>query len=353
MEQSVDRQRQSVVNEGASTSRRNSQGRNDSEGEEDNSPSVIADQLLLQAEKFKERIEAPKGKSFHELLMPYDYEKLRDRFVKPEGLAPLDKEILLLRNFNQNDEFCHVTSQIDPSLKGKIERGEFVDLERLLPKDRAGKNPGDELNRQLFNLIAQGTSSFLEPPSTNKSEKINSIRKWDQVFRVYAAIYTNANPNRSSEIWQYIYVIHTAAAGNHWDNVYYYDINFWELMASKPWRSWGKTYTQGWNMAFNNNTLSNNNSSSNGGTSNNYSLGKGLVSYTRDWKDECCWRYNKNRCKRTAAECNFDHRCTFCAGWNHGFHNCRKRNKGRRSNYIQGKHTSPKGRSPKTDKKLK
>ena len=54
-------------------------------------------------------------------------------------------------------------------------------------------------------------------------------------------IYTNANPERPSEIWQYIYVIHTAAAANPLDNVYYYDVNFRELMASKPSRSWGKT----------------------------------------------------------------------------------------------------------------
>ena len=50
-------------------------------------PEVVADQLLLQAEKFKARVEAPKGK-YSDFLMPY--EKLRDKFVKPDGLAPLD-----------------------------------------------------------------------------------------------------------------------------------------------------------------------------------------------------------------------------------------------------------------------
>ena len=57
----------------------------------------------------------------------------------------------------------------------------------------------------------------------------------------------------ASELWQYVYVIQTAAYSNPWDNVAFYDITFRELMASKPWRSWAKTYTQGWNMAFNNN----------------------------------------------------------------------------------------------------
>ena len=37
----------------------------------------------------------------------------------------------------------------------------------------------------------------------------------------------NANPRRASKIWQYVYVIHTAAAANPWDNVYFYDVNSW------------------------------------------------------------------------------------------------------------------------------
>ena len=154
--------------------------------------SKTTDQLLVQAEHFKARIEAPKGNQlshdFHDLLLPYDYEKLRSRFVKPEGLAPLDKEILFLRNFDQDDEFLHITSRIKTE-----NRGEYVELERLLAKDRAGRFGNDDLNKQLFQLITQGTSNFIEPP-VPKTGKINNIKKWDQAFRVFAAIYTNANP---------------------------------------------------------------------------------------------------------------------------------------------------------------
>ena len=129
-----------------------------------------------------------------------------------------------MRNFDQDDEFFHITSQIEPNLRQKIEKGEYVELERLLPKDRnAGRN--DEINKQLYQLITQGSSSYLEAPFP-KTRKINNIRKWDQAFRVYAAIYTNANPERASEIWQYVYVIHTAASANAWENVYFYHINF-------------------------------------------------------------------------------------------------------------------------------
>ena len=305
-----------------STRNDSSRGRRERSKSPTPNPDRIADQLLVQAERFKAKVEAPKGNFLNDILMPYDHDKLRDKFVKPEGLAPLDNKILFLRNFDQDDEFFHITSQIDSGLKQKIERGEFVELERLLPKDRSvNRTAGDELNRHLFQLITQGTNRYVEPPMQQRGGKINNIRKWDQAFRVYAAIYTHANPQRALEIWQYVYVIHTAASTNHWDNVYYYNINFHELMASKPWWSWGKTYTQGWNMAFNNSSVANSNYNTN---SNSSSAGTSF-NKPRDWKDDCCWRYNKNRCKRTANECNYDHRCTYCAGWNHGFHNCRKR----------------------------
>ena len=84
-------------------------------------PDWVVDQLLVQAEKFKAKIEAPKGNDFQSMLMPYDYEKLRSKFVKPEGLAPIDNKILFLRNFDQDDEFFHITSQINPGLRTKIE----------------------------------------------------------------------------------------------------------------------------------------------------------------------------------------------------------------------------------------
>ena len=74
----------------------------------------------------------------------------------------------------------------------------------------------------------------------DNSAKISNIHKWDQAFRVYAAIYTQANLERASEIWQYVYVIHMAVSSYSWDNVAFYDFTFRQLMASKPWRSWSK-----------------------------------------------------------------------------------------------------------------
>ena len=295
--------------------------------ENDTLAEKATDQLLLQAEKFKARVEAPKGMYN---VMPYDYDRLRSKFVTDNGLGPIDSEIMILRNFDQDDEFFHVTSQIEPNLKSRIERGEYIDLERLLPKDRFSNNrSSDDLNKQLFQLITQGTNTYMSPPDPRGSNRINNIKKWDQAFRVFAAIYTQANPQRSSEIWQYIYVIHTAAAANSWESVACYDQIFRQLMASKPWRNWGKTYNQGWNMAFSNNhNVSQYNHG--GGSSNTQHYHRNNQNPTNgtksnSWKDDCCWRFNKNKCSKTANECRYHHRCTHCAGWYHSYNNCRKR----------------------------
>ena len=86
-------------------------------------------------------------------------------------------------------------------------------------------------------------------PAQDKDNQINEIRRWEQAFRVYAAIYCAANPTRSGEIWQYIYTINTAASMYQWDNVQYYDTVFRQMMSEKPGRSWAKTYVQLWQLA--------------------------------------------------------------------------------------------------------
>ena len=44
-----------------------------------------------------------------------------------------------------DDDFFHLTCHIEPSLIHKIEKGEFVELEKLLPKDKFGGKSEDRL----------------------------------------------------------------------------------------------------------------------------------------------------------------------------------------------------------------
>ena len=139
-----------------------------------------------------------------------------------------------------------------------------------------------------------------------KEAQINGLRKWEQAFRIHAAIYTETNPERSGEIWQYIHTINVAASSYQWDNVAYYDMMFRQLMAYEPNRSWAKLYHQGWNLAMRDaigTKLSISTTPANAGNN----------EWVKDWRDNCCWKFNRNRCPKTKG-CNYDHRCTYCGG---------------------------------------
>ena len=141
-----------------------------------------------------------------------------------------------------DDDFFHLTCHVDASLIAKIEKGEFVELEKLLPKDKQCKSDDNRLE-----WIQSDGGTFLAPVG-DQLKKITNFRKWEHAFRVYATIYCGANPHRSKEIWQYISVISTAASTFVWDNVYEYNVTFCHLMAFNPSRSWAVTYNQMWNL---------------------------------------------------------------------------------------------------------
>ena len=208
-------------------STRPNQDRNDIEPteqgfmEEQQSEADKTKHFIVEAEQFKASVEPPKGKEELEILFRKYQEKLEAE---------------------SDNEFFHLTCHIDAALKGKIECGEFVDLERLLPKCRTSLSE----ERQLEWVSHEGMTYLV--PVQDKEQKIN-IKRWDQAFRIYAAIYCKANPSRAGEVWQYIYVIHSVASTYQWKNVAYYDYTFRQLMAEKPSRSWGKTYIQMWQLA--------------------------------------------------------------------------------------------------------
>ena len=188
------------------------------------------EKILLESEKFKVNITAPQG-----------------RLSDLKQLVDIDENILRLREMDSDDDFFHVTCHADQSVKTKIEAGEFIDLERLLPKEKGGMM--DCRDEQQLELVTRGGNTFFAPRANER--KINGIRKWEQAFCVFAAIYCHANPSRSAEIWEYVYIINSAASVYSWECVSFYDQTFRQLMATKPMRSWSKTYLQGWNLALN------------------------------------------------------------------------------------------------------
>ena len=263
-----------------------------------------AEHALIEAEKFKAAVEQPQAGN---------------------------QAFLNIGAGFSDDDFFHLTCHIDPTLIHKIEQGEFVELEKLLPKDKLGRN--NEESR--LEWVQRDGGTFLVP--AQRDNKISGFRRWEQAFRAYATIYCGANPQRAKEIWQYITVINTAASSYLWENVYSYDITFRHLMAFNPQRSWAVTYNQMWNLSMKDPLPRN----SRGGAftqqhtgaghvtgrSNNYpsssSSGSNPMQVRRN-KSDYCWNFNKGIPCKFGSRCKFVERCKYCDSPAHGVHVCPK-----------------------------
>ena len=75
---------------------------------------------------------------------------------------------------------------------------------------------------------------------------VNCYNKWEEAFRIYAAIYSKANPHRAIEIMQYLDDIKGAAKDNTWESVYEYDLTFRDIMSVFPNCNWGIIHSTLW-----------------------------------------------------------------------------------------------------------
>ena len=246
----------------------------------------IAENSILEAERFKAEIAQSKG-----------MEPTQSVANNPNMGKVMD-----------DDQFVQVSSHVDNSVIARVQRGEFVELEKLLLKQKRlqEEDVGYEVTRK------EG-KPFLAP-TQDKETKINGIRKWEQAFRVYAAIYSKANPDRAAEIWQYVENINRAATTYKWDNVAAYDYQFRQWMGRNPARNWGKTFGELWNLCL----LApvSGKVPSHVGNPHNESQKKG---YTY------CWKFNKGHCSY-GPKCRFEHRCSYCNSKSHGSSRCQRKN---------------------------
>ena len=67
----------------------------------------------------------------------------RDEDVNLSGTSNTSFELPNIGSGISDDDFFHLTFHIDPNLIHKIEKGEFVELEKLLPKERLGGKNDD------------------------------------------------------------------------------------------------------------------------------------------------------------------------------------------------------------------
>ena len=260
------------------------------------------DEIILYAERHRAELAAPPGNAFN-LNAPV--------ITAPVGLS--------------NNNFFHLTCHIDSGLWAKIERGDYVNLERLLPKEKGSSFGAASTQENRLEWIQKDGQTFLAP-AQDRSTKITHFRKWEQAFRVYTMIYCGANPTRSKEIWQYISVINTASTAYSWDNVANYDYTFHHLMEFNPQHSWALTYNQMWNLSMRDpiQFKGPHNSGWGGGSSRigqNYSPKGGKPDY--------CWNFNKGIKCHFGKKCKFIERCSYCDSPTHGYNTCKKTGKER------------------------
>ena len=105
-----------------------------------------ANKLILEAEQMKAKLEVPQGMSnvYHTDQM--------------------------------DDNFFHITCHVDDALKAKIEKGLFVELEKLLVKDRPfGRQSSANDNR--MGLFTKDRMTYFAP-TMDRDVKISNVRKW-------------------------------------------------------------------------------------------------------------------------------------------------------------------------------
>ena len=267
------------------------QNRNESAGEK-------AERIVLEAEKAKARIFKVSGNG-----------------NKLKNIDSSYAQAVLI-----HDDYLAVGSHLDEKLRDKIIQGGYVDLAKLLPRDRLDREEDHRLEQ-----VIRGGQSFFVPMSEKNVTPVNSFNRWEQAFRLYLNVYSRGNPTRVSELIQYIHVIEVANGAFPWENVYRYDKEFRLHMSLHPERNWGIILQQAWSLYMRERPVNGNNASSGSGNTsqgNSQKQGNGNENGNNRMK-KICYKFNQGKCTY-GFSCKFDHRCGVCAKFGHGAVNCRK-----------------------------
>lgn len=240
-----------------------------------------------------------------------DAELHRAQLLKP-GMFPPSLNHLVF-----DAQHKSLGSHVDRATELRIVRGEFIDLQDLLVKRRNNRG-GRALTRPVMRLINDGTHSRWVEESDDSI--INSYRKWEEAFEIYASIYICGNPEKAQDLYDYKFTIRDAANTYIWDNVYEYDIEFrLHIERCKNQRRWSAKLDYEWTRCMKNHIQfrhdKHNSTNETGNTPGHSSKAR-----------EICNRYNKGRCT-WGSQCRYLHICKICKKRGHGASICRNAEK--------------------------
>ena len=111
-------------------------------------------------------------------------------------MRPKGKKNLEDSDDRDDDDFFHQMANIEQTLIVKVEKGEYVDLSKLLPWEKVLHNEGK------MHLINKDGASVFVLITEKDAPAVNSFKQWEQAFGVFANIYCRVNPNHAAEMFQ-------------------------------------------------------------------------------------------------------------------------------------------------------
>ena len=224
---------------------------------------------------------------------------------------------LLVDNFNfaakMDEDYMVIGAHLDELVQKRIVSGDYVDFGRLIPRDRIISEEDERME-----LVLKNGKAFWTPVASTETANINCFSKWEQAFRIFSNVYTWAHPHHASELIQYNHVVHTISMSYAWGNVYAYDKEFCMHLSKHKERSWAIILQQAWSMRLKDRIRNDN---FNGNMSTVKSSSKG---------NEPCRRFNRGRCN-FGTSCRYEHHCSYCGKFGHGFFNCQRADKDKRN----------------------
>ena len=135
---------------------------------------------------------------------------MRDVELSKARIIPTTGKFQHTHSVITDENFLVVGGHVDQNTIDKIQRGDYVDFSKLIPRDRVLASE----DQRLEMIIRDGRTYYVP---VNEGSNINGSPRWEQAFRVYSNIYTKAQPGRSSELIEYNHIIHTIAMTFTWE----------------------------------------------------------------------------------------------------------------------------------------
>ena len=233
-----------------------------------------------------------------------------------EELSSENRANQILAAYMADEGYDLIENHVDQATRHKIVNFEFIDLARLIPKDRVQVQQDNRMVQ-----VNRDGQSFYEPANLHEIGPIGSYNKWELAFRIYYTIIVAEHPGKAKELMQYNHTIYTASMAYQWDNVYAYDIDFRLHISRNPERSWGVILNLAWNTRLNEKLKPRGIAESTPPVAN--SAAPTPNTYGPNGKKKLCWKYNRGKCTY-GFNCKFDHRCGVCFKFGHGAQVCRK-----------------------------